>query len=497
MGCNARVVADGGGGGGGGGGAAAAARMGLPELQLGIIPGFGGTQRLPRLVGLPKALEMMLTSKPVGAAQALALGLADELVAGADRLLPAARAMALAVAAGARPRMLSLRRADRLPPFAEAAAVVEFARAETAKRAPHLRHPQLCLDAVLAGIAGGGDAGLKAEGEAFAASARLGTHKALVHVFFASRATKKVRGIEGVSPRRVMRVAVVGGGLMGSGIATALALSGVDVALKEISQPFLDAGVGRVRANVASAVKKGRLSQGAADAALARVTGVLDYGAPAFASADMVIEAVIEDVALKQRIFADVERAVASDCVLATNTSTIDLDLIGAKLSGPAAKARVIGAHFFSPAHVMPLLEIVRAAATSPQAVADTLALSSVIKKTPVVVGNCTGFAVNRVFFPYTMSAMLLADCGLSPYAVDKAVAGFGMPMGPFRLNDLVGSGESFFGLFGVGFPATPSFCFCFSFLFFVLPMALLGPFALTPGHPLPHTHTHRVRRIL
>lgn len=473
MGCNARVVLRAGG-----------SKMGLPELQLGIIPGFGGTQRLPRLVGLPKALEMMLTSKPVGAEQALSLGLADELADSPENLLPAARALALAIARGAKPRMLSLRRADRLPAFGEAAATVDFARAETAKRAPHLRHPQFCLDAVLAGIASGGDAGLKAEGEAFARSARLDTHKALVHVFFASRATKKVKGIEGVSPRPVRRVAVIGGGLMGSGIATALALSGVDVALKEISQPFLDAGLRRVRSNVASRVKKGRMTQGAADAALSRVTGVLDYGSAPFASADMVIEAVIEDVALKQRIFADVEKAVGPECVLATNTSTIDLDLIGAKLPSASAKARVIGAHFFSPAHVMPLLEIVRTSSTSPQAVADTLGLSGTIKKTPVVVGNCTGFAVNRVFFPYTMSAMLLADCGLSPYAVDKAVAGFGMPMGPFRLNDLVGSGEFFL-------------CFCFVFFFFVSPARSFRFFSLwcfgggrCCRDAKPHTHT-------
>jgi len=428
MGCNARVAAKG-------------ARMGLPELQLGIIPGFGGTQRLPRLVGLQKAIEMMLTSKPVKAEAAAKLGLVDALVDSPAALLDAARARALAIARGEAPRMLSLRRADKLPAFGEAAATVEFARAEALKRAPHLRHPQFCLDAVLAGIAEGGDAGLKAEGEAFARSAALDTHKALVHVFFASRATKKIKGIEGVKPRAIKRVAVIGGGLMGSGIATALVLNGVDVALKEISQQFLDGGLGRVRANVASSVKKGRMTQAQADAALARLTGCLDYGDPAFKGADVVIEAVIEDIPLKQRIFVDVEKAVSPECTLATNTSTIDLDLIGAKLPSAAAKARVVGAHFFSPAHVMPLLEIVRAKDTSPQAVVDTLAMGAIIKKTPVVVGNCTGFAVNRVFFPYTMAAMLLADCGLNPYLVDKAIAGFGMPMGPFRLNDLVGSG--------------------------------------------------------
>ncbi|GBF93062.1 hypothetical protein Rsub_05673 [Raphidocelis subcapitata] len=407
MGCNARVVAEG-------------ARMGLPELQLGIIPGFGGTQRLPRLVGLQKAIEMMLTSAPIKAEAAKKLGLADAL---------AAKQHALDIAAGKAPRNFSLTRGDKLEPLGEALAVVEFARAQAAKRARHLKHPQLCLDAIQAGITDGGAAGLKkarglfallggmGEGECFAAAAALDTHKALVHIFFAQRSTKKVRGVTdaGLKPRPMRVVAVLGGGLMGSGIATALALAGVDVILKEVNQQFLDGGMGRVKANLASRVKKGKMAQAAADATLARVKGSLDYAS--FGSCDMVIEAVIEDIPLKQRIFADLEAACRPDAILATNTSTIDIDLVGAKTR---AQDRIVGAHFFSPAHIMPLLEIVRTKSTSKQVVLDTLALAGAIKKTPVVVGNCTGFAVNRV---------------------DAVIAGeFGMPMGPFRLNDLVGS---------------------------------------------------------
>lgn len=335
--------------------------------------------------------------------------------------------------------MSSLTRTDRLEPLGEALQILDFARDQASKRARNLQHPLLCLDAIREGVANGGAAGLKRETEAFAAAASMDAHKSLVHVFFASRATKKVRGVTdaGLTPRPMRTVAVLGGGLMGSGIATALALNGVDVILKEVSQQFLDAGLARVKANVASRVKKGRMTQPAADAVVARVKGALDYSS--FKSADMVIEAVIEDVALKQRIFADLEAACRPDCVLATNTSTIDISLVGAKCS-PSAASRVVGAHFFSPAHVMPLLEIVRTDKTSKQVVLDTLALGARIKKTPVVVGNCTGFAVNRVFFPYTMAAVLLADCGVNPYEVDKIIAGFGMPMGPFRLNDLVGS---------------------------------------------------------
>ncbi|KAI8468942.1 MAG: ClpP/crotonase-like domain-containing protein [Monoraphidium minutum] len=425
MGCNARVALKG-------------SRLGLPELQLGIIPGFGGTQRLPRLVGLQKAIEMMLTSAPIKAEAGAKLGLVDVLVDSADGLLPAAKALALDIAAGRRARMASLTRSDKIEPLAEGLAVIEFARAQAAKRARNLQHPQLCLDAIQEGLANGGPAGLKKEGECFAAAAALDTHKALVHIFFAQRSTKKVRGVTdgGLSPRPLRTVAVLGGGLMGSGIATALALAGVDVILKEVNQTFLDGGMARVKSNLASRVKKGRMTQAAMDATLGRVRGALDY-AP-FANVDMVIEAVIEDIPLKQRIFADLEAACPPHAILATNTSTIDIDLVGAKTK---SRDRIVGAHFFSPAHVMPLLEIVRTTSTSKQVVLDTLALASTIKKTPVVVGNCTGFAVNRVFFPYTMAACLLADCGANPYQVDAVIAGdFGMPMGPFRLNDLVGS---------------------------------------------------------
>jgi enoyl-CoA hydratase/3-hydroxyacyl-CoA dehydrogenase len=178
------------------------------------------------------------------------------------------------------------------------------------------------------------------------------------------------------------------------------------------------------------------MSEAAAGAALARVTPTLDY-AP-FASVDLVIEAAVEDVALKQRIFADLAAACGPAAILSTNTSTIDIELVGARIAGELP--RLAGAHFFSPAHIMPLLEIVRTPKTSPQVVLDLLDFSSRIKKTPVVVGNCTGFAVNRVFFPYTQAACLLVDLGLDPYKVDKAVAAFGMPMGPFRLSDLVGA---------------------------------------------------------
>lgn len=297
---------------------------------------------------------------------------------------------------------------------------MDMARAQTRRRAPNLQHPLFTLDAIQVGIAQGGRAGLLAEAQAFAAAAALDTHKALVHIFFAQRATKKITGVtdRGLTPRPVKTIAVLGGGLMGSGIATACALAGMQVLLKEVNQKFLDGGLARVRANLASRVKKGRMSAQQAEAVGARVRGVLDYAE--FGRVDMVIEAVIEDVKLKQQvrfvrgvvglgvggcrwgrnahahtwthactpahvfyiskhplqpsfahthtthiqIFADLERACKPDAILSSNTSTIDLNLIGAKTSCPD---RIVGAHFFSPAHVMPLLEIVRTDKTSPQ----------------------------------------------------------------------------------------------------------------------------------
>jgi len=262
--------------------------------------------------------------------------------------------------------------------------------------------------------------------------------QALVNVFFASKGTKKVRGVSdlGLKPNPVRAVAIIGGGLMGSGIATAALAAGQSVLIKEINQKFLDGAVARVAANFESKVRKGKLPQAKMDAMMARLSGTLEYG-PEFAQVDMVVEAALENLELKQRIFADVERVTRPDCVLSTNTSTIDITLIGAKMQRPE---RIVGNHFFSPAHIMPLLEIVRAPNTPPQVTLDVLHWGAQIRKTPVVVGNCTGFAVNRVFFPYTMGALLLAEAGLDPYRIDRVVkGGFGMPMGPFQLCDLVG----------------------------------------------------------
>ncbi|KAH9305701.1 hypothetical protein KI387_010105, partial [Taxus chinensis] len=309
---------------------------GLPngvDISVGIITqSLEGTQRLPRLVGLSKALEMILLSKPIKSEEASELGLVDAIVPPAE-LVNTACCWALDIAEFRRPW--------------EASAFEELINSDTAQ--------------------------------------------ALIHIFFAQRSTSKVPGVTdiGVKPRKIQKVAVVGGGLMGSGIATALILSGYPVILKEVNDQFLQAGLDRIKANLQSRVKKGKMSQGKFEKTISLVQGVLGY--ENFRDVDMVIE------------------------------------------------DRIVGAHFFSPAHVMPLLEIVRAEKTSPQVIIDLMDVGKKIKKTPIVVGNCTGFAVNRMFFPYTQSALLLIDLGLDVYQIDRVITKFGMPMGPFRLADLVG----------------------------------------------------------
>ncbi|XP_058077093.1 peroxisomal fatty acid beta-oxidation multifunctional protein MFP2-like isoform X1 [Magnolia sinica] len=413
------------------------AQLGLPELQLGLIPGFGGTQRLPRLVGLSKALEMMLMSKPIKAEEAHALGLVDD-IASPDELLMTARRWALDILDRRRPWVLSLYRNDKLEPLGEAREILKFARAQVQRQAPNLHHPLVCIDVIEEGIVSGPRAGLFKEVEAFNKLLVSDTCKSLINVFFAQRATSKVPGITdmGLVPRKITKIAVLGGGLMGSGITTALILSNYPVILKEVNEKFLEAGLARVKANLQSRVKKGKMTEEKFERTLSLLKGVLDY--ESFRDVDMVIEAVIENVSLKQQIFADLEKYCPSHCIFASNTSTIDLNLIGGKTQ---SHDRIVGAHFFSPAHVMPLLEIVRTQKTSPQVIVDLLAVGKKIRKTPVVVGNCTGFAVNRMFFPYSQSAFLLVDHGLDVYQIDRAVTKFGMPMGPFRMVDLVGFG--------------------------------------------------------
>ncbi|GAB2219745.1 hypothetical protein Droror1_Dr00007382 [Drosera rotundifolia] len=424
MGCHARI-------------AVPRVQLGLPELTLGVIPGAGGTQRLPRLVGLEKAIEIMLLSKSITSEEGYKLGLIDAIVSPVE-LLKVARLWALDIAERRKPWIRSLHKSDKLGPLPDAQQIVKISRQQARQTARNMPQHQGCLDVIETGILQGGYAGVLQEAKVFKDLVLSDTSRGLVHVFFAQRMTSKVPGVSdiGLKPRPVKKVAVIGGGLMGSGIATALILSNIQVVLKEINPEFLLKGKKSIEGNIKSLVKRGKLAQEKAEKALSMLKGALDYSD--FADLDMVIEAIVENVSLKQNIFSDLERVCPPRCILATNTSTINLNLIGEKTN---SQDRIVGAHFFSPAHVMPLLEIVRADKTSAQVILDLMTVGKTIKKVPVVVGNCTAFAVNRTFFPYSQSAHLLVNLGVDLFRIDRVISDFGLPIGPFQLQDLAGYG--------------------------------------------------------
>uniref|UniRef100_R7WBL9 Peroxisomal fatty acid beta-oxidation multifunctional protein n=1 Tax=Aegilops tauschii TaxID=37682 RepID=R7WBL9_AEGTA len=431
MGCHARI-------------ATPEAQLGLPELTLGVIPGAGGTQRLPRLVGLPKAIEMMLQSKFITAKEGKERGFIDALCS-PDELIKMSRSWALEIANYRKPWIRSLGRTDRLGSLSEARAVLSMARQQANKVAANMPQHQACLDVIEEGALYGGHAGVVKEAKVFKELVVSTTSRALVHAFFAQRSTTKVPGVTDIQlkPRNIRKVAVIGGGLMGSGIATALLVGNISVVLKEVNPQFLQRGQKTIAGNLEGLVKRGSLTKDKMSKAISLLKGALDYSD--FKDVDMVIEvvlAVIEKVPLKQSIFADIEKICPPHCILATNTSTIDLNVIGEKTN---SQDRIIGAHFFrdikSPAHIMPLLEIVRTEKTSPQAILDLITVGKIIRKVPVVVGNCTGFAVNRTFFPYTQGAQLLVSLGIDLFRIDRIISNFGMPMGPFQLQDLAGYG--------------------------------------------------------
>ncbi|XVF34856.1 hypothetical protein REPUB_Repub18cG0094600 [Reevesia pubescens] len=422
MGCHARI-------------AAPKTQLGLPELTLGVIPGLGGTQRLPRLVGASKAIEMLLFSKPIMSEEGKLLGLIDD-IASSEELLRASRLWALGIAERQKPWVRSLFRTDKIGSLSEAQGLLRTAREQAKKTAPNMPQYLACLDVVEEGILHGGYNGLLKEVAVSKELLLTNTSKALIHLFFAQRATAKVPNVTdvGLKPRHVKKVAIIGGGIMGSGIATSLILSNISVFLKEINSEYLLKGMKTIEANIQGLVTRGKVTQDKARKALSVLKGVSDYSE--FKEVDMVIEAVIEDVPLKQKIFSDLEKVCSSCCILATNTSSIDLNIVGEKTN---SQNRIIGAHFFSPAHIMPLLEIVRMEKTSPQVILDLLTVGKIIKKVPIVVGNCTGFAVNRTFFPYMQAPHLLVNLGVDLFRIDRVIRNFGLPLGPFQLQDLGG----------------------------------------------------------
>jgi 3-hydroxyacyl-CoA dehydrogenase len=413
--------------------AVSSARLGLPECALGIIPGAEGTQRLPRLVGVEKALNMVVTSKPITAADALAHGLIDEVIDG--DLLEGAVAFAERMAAqGGQPPRTS-ERTDKLGTPADNAPLYDAARALARKVKPQQPAPLKAIDAIELATQLPFAEGCSRETELFLDVVRTEPAKALIHVFFAERAVSRIPDLpKDLKGAPVRRVGIIGAGTMGGGIAMACTNAGLEVLLQDASREGLERGLDAVRKNYAVSVTRGRFTEEGVAERLARITPQLDLSG--FETADIIIEAVFEDMALKKDVFAQLDRVARPDAILATNTSTLDIDEIAGVTSRPP---QVVGLHFFSPANVMRLLEIVRGSQTSPATLATALTFARTLGKVGVVVGNGPGFVGNRMMFPYMYETQYMVEEGATPQQVDAALTGFGMAMGMFAVDDMAG----------------------------------------------------------
>jgi 3-hydroxyacyl-CoA dehydrogenase len=414
--------------------ALASARIGLPEVKLGLLPGAGGTQRLPRLIGVEGALNVMLSGEPLSVTLFAKSPLFDKVVETGliDAAVSVAEASAAALKAGKalpRARDLKVREPD-------VQALCQFAR-NTAKVAfKEYPAPLSIIDAVQFGAENSFDAGLAEEGRLFKQLMDGPVSAALRHVFFAERAASRIDDIPpDIKPREVKSVAIIGAGTMGTGIAINFLNAGIPVRLLELNKEALDRGVGRIREVYEGQLKKGKLDAAKMESRMGLLTPVLEY--PAIKDVDLVIEAVFEEMGVKEKVFRTLDATVRQSAILATNTSTLDVNQIAGFTGRPQD---VIGLHFFSPANVMRLLEVVRGAKTSPDVLATAMSLSKKIKKTAVVSGVCDGFIGNRMIHHYSAQAMQMINEGASPEQIDRAVEKFGFAMGPFRMGDLAGN---------------------------------------------------------
>ncbi|HEV2116279.1 MAG TPA: 3-hydroxyacyl-CoA dehydrogenase NAD-binding domain-containing protein [Terriglobales bacterium] len=407
------------------------AQVGQPEVKLGLIPGAGGTQRLPRLAGVALAVGMCAGGNPISAAQALQAGIIDLVVEG--DLLAAAVAHAREAVGKPRPKARDL--TAKLGTAAANAPVFAAARDAAHKRQRGWKAPLVAIELVEAATSLPFEEGLKLEQARFRECLFSDQSKALIHVFFGEREVAKVPNVPKETPALpVNSVAVVGAGTMGGGIAMVFANAGIPVLLREVDQAALDRGLAAIQKNYATSVQRGRFTRQFVDERLSLIKTTLSFDG--FGEVDMVVEAVFEGMALKKEVFAQLDKVCRPDAIMASNTSSLSIDEIASATSRPEA---VIGTHFFSPANVMRLLEIVRGKATGKQAIATCMQLARKIGKVGVLVGNCRGFVGNRMFHPYRREAQFLVEEGASVEAVDQALYDFGMAMGPLATGDLAG----------------------------------------------------------
>jgi 3-hydroxyacyl-CoA dehydrogenase len=412
--------------------AAPTAKVGQPEVLLGIIPGAGGTQRLPRLCGVPMALEMCTAGAPVPSDKALAAGIVDRVIEG--DLLAGAIAFAREKAATGAVHMVR-DRSQKISDRAAGLAACEAARTGLKKTARGAHAPYAAVDAIEAAVASSFTEGSEREIELFADCVLSGESRSMIKLFFAEREVAKVPDVPKDTPvLEIKSAAVAGAGTMGGGIAMTYANAGIPVLLKEVSQEALDRGLATIRKNYQSTVSKGKMSQAQFDRAMSLITPTLTYDG--FDAVDIVVEAAFENMEIKKGVFAELGKVTNPRCILASNSSTLDIDQF-AQASGRPEK--VLGHHFFSPANVMKLLEIVRGRESSKESIATSMKLARRLGKVGVLVGNCFGFVANRMLAYYMREALLCLEEGASAQQVDRALTDFGMPMGPFAMQDVAG----------------------------------------------------------
>ncbi len=414
------------------------AKLGLPEVALGLLPGSGGTQRAPRLIGVKPAIELMLSGRHAGAREALSLGLVDRLGTDADADADAdARAEGLAYAnelVAAKAPVRRTREAGALADKEASRAALEAARADTAKKSRGLFSPMKIVEAVEGALTLPFDEGMALERKLFLQCIDSPQRAGLIHAFFAEREVLKAPETKSASPRALESAGIVGGGTMGAGIAVAMLDAGMPVTMIERDDTQLARGRANVEKVYDGLIAKGRMTPEAKAAVMARFSGSTSYDA--LAQVDIVVEAVFEEMGVKKAVFAELDRVCKRGAVIATNTSYLDIDEIAASISRPQD---VVGLHFFSPANIMKLLEIVVPAKVSADVVATGFELAKKLKKVPVRAGVCDGFIGNRILAVYRQAADHMMEDGASPYDIDAAVRNFGYPMGPFQVSDLAG----------------------------------------------------------